>query len=176
MEVVLKQQPLGAPAAVRLLEGFGAEIAELYPGWTPGSGPSAAPEDFAPPMGTFLVAYAGEQAVACGGLKHLDARRAEIKRLYVAPDARGAGVARHLLRGLELAARSRGHDTTRLDTGAHQPAALALFRSAGYVAIDDYNGNPVASHWLEKRLTATLTLPTDAQIPITRELDAPSIS
>jgi hypothetical protein len=38
--------------------------------------------------------------------------------------------------------------------GARQPAALALFFSAGYLAIGDYNGNPFASHWLEKRLTS----------------------
>ncbi|HEV2724526.1 MAG TPA: GNAT family N-acetyltransferase [Thermoleophilaceae bacterium] len=153
MDVGLEQQPLGAPGAASLLEAFAAEIAELYPGWNPAVGPSAAPEDFDASTGTFLVAYAGERAVGCGGLKRLEQRRAEIKRLYVAPAARGGGVARRILRGLELAARARGYDSVRLDTGARQPAALALFRSAGYLAIADYNANPFASHWLEKQLT-----------------------
>jgi hypothetical protein len=40
----------------------------------------------------------------------------------------------------------------RLDTGARQPEALALFRSTGYNDIADYNGNEFASHWLEKIL------------------------
>jgi len=153
VDVALKEQPLGTPEATSLLDAFAAEIEELYPGWKPGVGPSAAADDFAAPAGTFLVAYAGDRAVGCGGLRQLDERRAEIKRLYVAPKARGEGVAPRILGGLELAARARGYDTVRLDTGARQPAALALFRAAGYRAIGDYNANPYASHWLEKRLT-----------------------
>jgi len=39
-----------------------------------------------------------------------------------------------------------------LDTGAEQPGALALFRSLRYTEIGDYNDNPVAAYWLEKRL------------------------
>jgi GNAT superfamily N-acetyltransferase len=153
VDVALTEEPLDAPGAATLLNAFAAEIAVLYPGWDPTAGPSATPEDFARPAGAFLVAYAGKRAVGCGGIKKLDERRAEIKRLYVVPDARGDGVARRLLRGLELAALARGYDTVRLDTGNRQPAALALFRSAGYVAIGDYNGNRFASYWLEKSLT-----------------------
>jgi GNAT superfamily N-acetyltransferase len=152
VDVELKEQQLDGPAASRLLAAFAAEIAELYPGWDARAGPSAAPEDFAAPSGTFLIACAGTRALGCGGLKRLDARRAEIKRLYVAPEARGERVARRLIAGLELAARERGYDVVRLDTGARQPGALALFLSAGYLAIGDYNGNPFASHWLEKQL------------------------
>jgi GNAT superfamily N-acetyltransferase len=153
MDVELEEEPLGSPAAAPLLEAFSEEIARLYPGWRPDAGPSAAPEDFASPAGTFLIAYAGERAVGCGGLKRLDARHAEIKRLYVAAEARGEGVSRRILDGLERAAIARGYQAVRLDTGDRQPPALALFRSAGYVAIDDYNGNAFASHWLEKGLT-----------------------
>ena len=153
MDVALRERPPEAPGSLKLLDAFAAEIAELYPGWSPAVGPRAAPEDFAAPAGSFLVAYAGERPVGCGGLKRLDDRHAEVKRLYVSPEARGSGVARRILQGLEDEARARRYEAVRLDTGAHQPAALALFRSAGYVAIDDYNGNPYASHWLEKRLT-----------------------
>ena len=152
MEPELREEPLDSAAARPLLEAFSAEIASLYPGWTPGGGPSASPEDFAGPTGTFLIASAEGRAVGCGGVKRLDAGHAEIKRVYVAPDARGAGVGRLLLKELEEAARERGYETVRLDTGDRQPAALALFRAAGYEAIDDYNGNTFASHWLEKRL------------------------
>ena len=41
---------------------------------------------------------------------------------------------------------------TRLDTGANQPVALTLFRAAGYRETLDYNGNPYATYWMEKRL------------------------
>jgi GNAT superfamily N-acetyltransferase len=90
--------------------------------------------------------------VGCAGLKRLDERTAEIKRIYVVPDARGAGVARALISGLEAAARDAGYDTIRLDTGAKQPASVALFTASGYEQISDYNGNPVAAYWFEKRI------------------------
>ncbi len=40
----------------------------------------------------------------------------------------------------------------RLDTDGGEPAALALFRSAGYLPIADYNGNPYARYWFARRL------------------------
>ena len=72
--------------------------------------------------------------------------------MYVTPAARGLGVGRRLLEELEAAAREMGYHRLRLDTGARQPDALGLFRTAGYEEIEDYNGNPFAAHWLEKDL------------------------
>jgi GNAT superfamily N-acetyltransferase len=118
--------------------------------------PRANAEDMAPPHGAFLVLYAtgpeGERAIACGGLKRLDATTGEIKRMYVVPDARGRGVARRLLVALEDAARAAGYVRVKLDSGLKQPHAVALYTSAGYVAIDDYNDNRYASYWFEKAL------------------------
>jgi GNAT superfamily N-acetyltransferase len=139
-------------AARRLLDEFGAAIAALYPGWTPGAPPPTDPAEFGPPGGRFLVAYRDGGPIGCGGLRRLDPHSGEIKRLYVAPAARGRGVARRLLDELEAAAREIGYHRVRLDTGAGQPDALALFRGAGYEEIEDYNGNPFAAHWLEKDL------------------------
>lgn len=90
--------------------------------------------------------------MACGGVKRLDDNTGEVKRLYVVQDARGRGVGRRLLRALEHAAAALGWRTVRLDTGDQQPDALALFRSAGYREIPDYNAKPYASYWLEKPL------------------------
>src|SRR5437588_5995703 len=84
-------------AGRELIGAFTREIAELYPGWHPGIGPSASPEDLAAPDGAFLVAYVGDEAAGCGALKRLDPRTAEVKRLYVLPAARGRGLARRLL-------------------------------------------------------------------------------
>ena len=72
--------------------------------------------------------------------------------MYVVPDARGRGLARVLLEALEALARDLGYERVRLDTGVHQHAALKLYRGAGYLEIDDYNDNPYASYWAEKRL------------------------
>ena len=128
------------------------EIRAMYPDWTPDVPPRLTARDVEPPTGRWLVAYRGEQPIGCAGLKRLDERTAEIKRVYVAPEARGAGVARALLARLEEIARTVGYDRLRLDTGAEQPASVALFTSIGYEQIPDYNGNPVGAYWFEKQL------------------------
>lgn len=152
MDVVLRTEALDDPAGSRLLGAFAEEIASRYSGWNPGVGPSARPEEFVHPLGRFLVAYCGNRPVACGGVKRLDDTTGEVKRLFVVPNARARGVGRRLLRALEDAAAELGWRTVRLDTGDQQPAALALFRAAGYREISDYNANPYASYWLEKPL------------------------
>ena len=96
---------------------------------------------------------AGE-AVGCGALRELGDGAAEIKRMYVRPNARGAGVARRLLAALEEQARRRGLGMIRLETGAGQPEAMALYASAGYTEIQgfgDYAGHP-ASRCFERKL------------------------
>jgi len=147
----LRVEPYDGPAATGLLAAFEAEIAAHYPGWNLSAGPSATRADFTAPGGAFVVAYdGGGQPVACGGLKRLNGEAAEIKRVYVAPEARGVGLARRLLAHLETLASTAGYRVVRLDTGAHQPGALHLFRTAGYHEVDDYNGNPFAAYWFEK--------------------------
>ena len=106
-----------------------------------------------PPDGTFLVGYEDNEPICCGGVKRLDERHCELKRMYVAPVARGSGVGRVLLHALEDAARSLGYAVARLDTGPAQAGAQHLYESDGYVAIDNFNDNPMASFFGEKPLT-----------------------
>ena len=152
MTVELRDEPLDGPAAQALLQAFTHDIVERYPTWTPDSGPSAGPQDLAPPAGRFVVAYDADVPVGCAGFKRLSTEIAEVKRMYVAPARRGVGLGRRLLQHLEQAARQAGYVATRLDTGDRQPEALALYRDAGYREIDDYNGNPFATYWFEKEL------------------------
>ncbi|MDB4995456.1 MAG: Histone acetyltransferase [Myxococcaceae bacterium] len=139
-----------------LVQAMLAELEVMYGPLDPAVTPRASAEDMAPPHGAFVVLYApgpdGERAVACGGLKKLDATTGEIKRMYVVPEARGRGVARRLLGALEDAARAAGYERVKLDTGAKQPHAQALYASAGYASIADYNDNRYASCWFEKSL------------------------
>ena len=150
--LVFRTEASDGPAGRELMDEFARDIAALYPGWHVGVGPSASPADLSAPQGAFLVGYRGSEPVACGAVKRLDDTTAEIKRMYVVPQARGHGVARRLLAALEDAARAIGYSLVRLDTGDRQPHALSLYRSAGYREIADYNGNPAASYWLEKDL------------------------
>jgi pimeloyl-ACP methyl ester carboxylesterase/GNAT superfamily N-acetyltransferase len=146
------EEPFDTPSSSALVADYVAEIRAMYPEWSPDVPPRMTAQDVAPPSGRWLVAYRGDEPVGCAGFKRLDERRAEVKRVYVAPSARGTGVSRRLLAGLEELARSVGYDALRLDTGAKQQASVALFTSSGYEPIGDYNGNPVAAHWFEKRL------------------------
>ncbi len=114
--------------------------------------PSASAEDFGPPGGVCLVGRIGEEPVCVGAVKRLEDGVAEIKRMYVAPAGRSRGLARALLGALEDAARELGYARVRLDTGPRQPHARALYLSAGYREIPDYNGNPAAAFWGEKAL------------------------
>jgi GNAT superfamily N-acetyltransferase len=141
------------PPASDLVEAMIVDLVPLYGRIDGADAPRAAPEDFAPPGGVFLVGYDDDGRVVCGGgVKRLGDEVAEIKRMYVVPEARGRGVARDLLVALEDAARELGYARVRLDTGPKQPHAEALYRSAGYRDIADYNGNPHASFFGEKAL------------------------
>ena len=105
-----------------------------------------------------LVAYGDAgTALGCGALRALDSDAAELKRMYVVPDARGRGVATALLAALEGVARDRGWATLRLETGPRQPEAIALYTRAGYRPIEAfgaYAGAPEAgdSVFYERRI------------------------
>lgn len=144
--------PADRPPASELIEAMIAELTAHYGRIDGANAPTATPADFGPPGGVFLVGFRDDEPVCGGGVKRLDDGVAEIKRMYVAPAARSRGVARALLGSLEDAARELGHDRVRLDTGPAQPHARALYESAGYVSISDYNANPHACFWGEKRL------------------------
>jgi GNAT superfamily N-acetyltransferase len=145
--------PADRPPASDLVSAMVAEMAVLYCAIDGPDMPSATPADFAAPHGTFLVGFDDDGAPVCaGGVKRLDDGAAEIKRMYVVPAARRRGLGRVLLAALEDAARELGYATVRLDTGEHQPHAQALYESAGYRSIGNFNANPVASYWGERRL------------------------
>ena len=112
----------------RLTAAQQAELRERYDGdLEPGTKPSAAD------VAVVLVARdADGTAVGCGGLRPLGDGAAEVKRMYVVPEARGRGLSKALLAGLEAAAAERGWTTLRLETGPRQPEAIRLYEGAGY--------------------------------------------
>jgi GNAT superfamily N-acetyltransferase len=139
------------PVARELVAAMFAEVGLMYEPGLP-KGPSAHPEELSPPAGGFVVVSEDGRPVAGGGVKRLDDRACELKRMYVVPDARGRGVGRELLAALEALARDLGYAVARLDTGAEQPRAQRMFERAGFAPVPDYNGNPYAAFWGEKRL------------------------
>ena len=92
-------------------------------------------------------------AIGCGAVKlHRDAP-AEIKRMWIAPQARGLGLGRRLLEKLEACALAGGARVAHIETSAVLTEALALYRSAGWIEVPPFNDEPFADHWLEKSLT-----------------------
>jgi GNAT superfamily N-acetyltransferase len=137
-----------------LAQAMRDEIAELYDGLELDGAdmPKAGPAELSPPSGAFIVGFSNGDAVCCGGVKRLDERACEIKKMYVLPAARGQGVARALLEAHENEARRLGYETARLDTGPRQARAQRMYERAGYAAIANFNGNPVATFFGEKPL------------------------
>jgi GNAT superfamily N-acetyltransferase len=151
-DVTFDRADAAQPPASELLEAMVSELEPLYGRIDVPQAPSATPADFAPPGGSFLIGYEDGEPVCVGGIKRLPDGACEIKRMYVVPQARGRGLARELLGALEGEARSLGYELARLDTGPRQPHAERMYRAAGYAEIGNFNANPFASFWGEKRL------------------------
>jgi putative acetyltransferase len=146
---IVPAPPTGSEAQA-IIARLDREILAIYPG-QPVHGIDAA--EFERTGGYFIVAK--ESAViGCGAFRAIDRGRAEIKRMFVAPEARRRGVARSILRHLEAEIRRRGFSTIVLETGSGQPAAIGLYESEGFVPIPAYGefvGNPI-SRCYEKKI------------------------
>jgi GNAT superfamily N-acetyltransferase len=86
-----------------------------------------------------VVAYDENHApVGCGAIKQFSPKVMEVKRMYVAKENRGQGIAAEILRMLEIWALELGNRKCILETGIHQPEAISLYKKSGYTFIDNY--------------------------------------
>ena len=139
----------GVPELISALNGY---LSALYP---PSSNHFLDLDQLSRPDIRFFVARREGAPLACGALR-IAGDYGEVKRMYVAPAARGQGLGRAILEHLESEARREGLSLMRLETGNRQAEALALYRGAGYVdcgPFGDYREDPL-SLFLEKRLTS----------------------
>jgi len=121
-------------------------------GFDPSVGATALPHEVRPPAGQFFVAYLQHEPIGCGAVKHHRDAPAEIKRMWIAPRARGLGLGRRLLETLEACARAGGAQLAHIETSAILTEALSLYRSTGWVEVPRFNDEPFADHWLKKEL------------------------
>ena len=123
------------PGVAPCVEDFEKEVASL-----PGS--------YAPPAGRLLLALqenpgGSGEAAGCAALRMLNQGTCEMKRLYVRPAFRGAGVGRELVKELIAEARSIGYRRMLLDTLPSMKEAHKLYRTLGFREISSYQENPI---------------------------------
>jgi putative acetyltransferase len=121
-------------------QDFDRELAEL-------------PGAYAPPRGALLLA----RGQGCVALRPLGDTTCEMKRLYVRPQARGAGLGRKLAETIVAEARRLEYARMRLDTVPGMETAQALYEQLGFREIAPYTTNPVAgTRFLELDLCSEL--------------------
>lgn len=154
--IELRDEPADGPAAQALFDEYMELVRERsgMPDFQPVERIFASAGVFAGDDAAWIVAYAGDEPVGCGGLRTLAPGIGEIKRMFVTARARGRGVGRQLLRALEQRARAVGHTHVRLLTTPMLSEACALYGAAGYCEIERVEpaGRGPVEIWLEKEL------------------------
>lgn len=149
----IRREKMTSTVAAAMISALNAELSTRYP--EAGANHFRLnPEEVIEGRGAFLVAYRDGKPLGCGAIRRLDERTAEIKRMYVDPNARGQGIGRMLLGALESEARRLHVGRIVLETGERQPEALALYVSSGFAripAFGEYVGSPL-SVCMEKKL------------------------
>jgi DNA-binding MarR family transcriptional regulator len=151
--VRIDEEPPTTRDALFCLAHYFRELAERFDaGFDPALSLAAPPKEFAPPRGAFLVMRLWGEPVGCGGFKPMEPDAAYLKRMWIAPGARGLGLAKRLLAELEERARRAGYALARLETNRTLTEAQQLYRSSSYVEVPPFNDEPYAHHWFEKPL------------------------
>src|SRR3954452_5115794 len=134
--------------ARRCIRAYFDELAERSNGrFDPNTSIPADRRELMSPRGAFLVAYLDGRPVGCGAVKHPPGSpAAEIKRMWVGPEARGLGLRRRLLEELEARAGAAGAKRARLETNAVLVEALAMYRSAVSEEVPPFNDESFGDH------------------------------
>jgi len=120
-------------------------------------------DQYGPPSGALVLAYAGGRAVGCAGVRSKGAGIAELKRMYVQPEFRGHQLGRLLLEKSISMARDLEYERLRLDTLASMTGARRLYESFGFETIPAYYANPHADAiYMEKALLSTFRFSDNA--------------
>jgi putative acetyltransferase len=130
-------EPFDTPDVTALCAAQQEEMRGRY-GGVADIGPTREASMFVEPDGVFVVIRDGVRAIACGGICRFDDTRAELKRMYVVPEARGQGLGRRVLVELEEHARALGYAGIVLETGDRQPESVGLYVSAGFERMPCY--------------------------------------
>ncbi|HJT81557.1 MAG TPA: GNAT family N-acetyltransferase [Chthoniobacterales bacterium] len=145
-EIDVRPADINSPTVCELITALNAELKRQYPEEGATHFRLEANE-VAEGRGAFLVAYAGRKPIGCGAVRKIDSETAEIKRMYVVPEARGRGVSKKILLALEQEARRLGLRRIVLETGDRQVEAMGLYTRAGFTRIPlfgEYVNSPLS--------------------------------
>ncbi|MEL6338044.1 MAG: GNAT family N-acetyltransferase [Pseudomonadota bacterium] len=134
MTLEILARPVDHPDALAMIAGSETELASLY---KPEHRNALDPQELIDAGVTFVVCYCDGAPIGCGGYAPFDGF-AELKRIYVADAARGAGIGAAIVHNLEGRARATGYALMRLETGEASPDALALYAKLGYARIGPF--------------------------------------
>ena len=163
--VTIDAEPPDQPEVTAFFAASETYMSALYPAE---SNHFADPAALAGSETLFLVARRAGQAIGCGAILRAANGTAEIKRMWVDPDARRERVGQRLLLALIDAARADGVTLVQLETGISQPQAIALYRQAGFVAcgpFGDYQPDPL-SVFMELAMASPAVVEAAAATPI----------
>ncbi len=134
-DLTISREPPDQPEVRAFFAASEAYMGKLYPAE---SNHFVGVETLTAPHVVFLVARSGGTALGCGAIVKSTDASSEIKRMWIAPHARGLDLGRRLLDALLNEARTEGLSMVRLETGIAQPEALGLYRRAGFVEIGPF--------------------------------------
>jgi GNAT superfamily N-acetyltransferase len=106
-------------------------------------------DKFMPPHGRLLLGYIEKDLAGIACLKALTPRIGEVKRMYVRPNHRKAGLGRALLNRLLQEAQQIGYQLVRLDSAQFMREAHQLYRSIGFKEIAAYEGSEIPKEFQE---------------------------
>jgi ribosomal protein S18 acetylase RimI-like enzyme len=102
------------------------------------------PGEYAPPGGGLYIARRDDETAGMVAFRRREDGRAEMKRLFVRPWARGTGIGRLLVQHVIDAARAAGYTHMILDTLPVMRNAQRMYERFGFRDIKPYYDSPVA--------------------------------
>ncbi len=97
------------------------------------------------PLGRLYLACCNGEAAGCIGLKNIDKKNCEMKRLYVRPQFRGESIGKLLVQKIITDAKEIGYSHILLDTLPFLDKAIRMYKQFGFYAIDCYNNSPMST-------------------------------
>jgi putative acetyltransferase len=157
-EILIRPERPDHPQVRAMLAELDAYLASLY---EPEANHILDVDALLAPEIDFLVAERAGQLIGCGASRRMPGEAdtsgeayGEIKRMFVAPAARGLRIGQQLLGTLEQRLRAADLTLALLETGSDQHEAVRLYERGGYSLRGAFGGYPDngLSLFYEKRL------------------------